>query len=43
MRQPEWTESIAVGSEEFVNHVLDQLGRRVPGRKIAGEVDYDEL
>jgi hypothetical protein len=43
IRQPEWTESIAVGSEEFVNDVLEQLGRRVSGRKIAGGVDYYEL
>jgi hypothetical protein len=43
MRQPEWTESIALGSEEFVNHMLEQLGRRVPGRNLAGGVDYYEL
>ena len=43
IRQPEWTESIAVGSEGFVNGVLEKLERRVPGRKIRSGVDHDEL
>ncbi len=43
IRQPEWTESIAVGSEGFVNGVLEKLERRVPGRKIRGGVDHYEL
>ena len=43
IRQPEWTESIAVGSEGFVNGVLEKLERRVPGRKIRSGVDHYEL
>ena len=40
IRQPEWTESIAVGSEEFVTSVLEKPGRRVPGRKIRDGIDH---
>jgi len=43
IRQPEWTESIAVGSEGFVNGVLEKLERRVPGRKIRNGADHYEL
>jgi putative transposase len=33
-RQPEWSESIAVGSEGFVRGVLEKLEVRVKGRKV---------
>lgn len=36
-RQPTWTESIAVGSEGFVEHVKEALGTRAIGRDISGE------
>ena len=42
-RQPEWTESIAVGSEGFVNAVREKLDRRVSGRKITDGIDHFEL
>ena len=34
VRQPEWTEALAVGSEGFVNGVLETLGVRARGRRI---------
>ncbi len=33
-RESQWTESIAVGSNNFVNKMLSQLGPRVKGRSI---------
>jgi len=33
-RRPEWTESVAVGSEAFVSGVLDKLKRQAPGRQV---------
>ncbi len=36
-RQPSWTESIAVGSEGFVEHVKDALGVKAIGRDITRE------
>jgi REP element-mobilizing transposase RayT len=34
VRQPEWTEALAVGSEGFVNGVLETLGVRARGRRV---------
>ncbi len=42
-REPRWTESIAVGSEEFVEKAKGQLGIRAIGREISGENDVYEL
>jgi len=42
-RQPEWTESIAVGSREFVQGVLQKLEIRAKGRKLREGDDYFEL
>jgi putative transposase len=42
-RQPEWTESIAVGSEKFVQEILEKLAPRVPGRKVRKLTDHYEL
>jgi hypothetical protein len=36
-RQPWWTESVAVGSEEFVRNTKEKLGIRAVGREVAGE------
>jgi hypothetical protein len=35
-RQPQWTESIAVGSEDFVRHTKEKLGIRAVGREVVG-------
>ena len=35
-RQPWWTESIAVGSEDFVRHTKERLGIRAVGREVVG-------
>jgi len=43
VRQPEWTESIAVGSEGFVQGVLEKLKLRAMGRKVRVGVDHHEL
>jgi putative transposase len=42
-RQPEWTESIAVGSEGFVQGVLQKLQIRAKGRKVREGDDRYEL
>ncbi|VAX09951.1 hypothetical protein MNBD_GAMMA26-1911 [hydrothermal vent metagenome] len=42
-RQPEWTESIAVGSEGFVRGVLQKLEVRAKGRKVKKGDDHYEL
>ncbi len=39
-RQPRWTESIAVGSEGFVQGVLQKLELRVKGRRVREGIDY---
>jgi len=39
-RQPEWTESIAVGSEGFVHGVLQRLAIRAKGRKVSEQDDH---
>lgn len=33
-RQPEWTESIAVGNQDYITTIKEQLGIRAKGRKI---------
>ena len=43
IRQPGWTESIAVGSEAFVQAVQEKLGLRAKGRKLKDGVDHSEL
>ena len=35
-RQPRWTESIAVGSEDFVRNTKEKLGIRAVGREVIG-------
>jgi len=42
-RRPEWTESVAVGSEAFVSSVLDKLKRQAPGRQVRTAGDHYEL
>ena len=42
-RRPEWTESVAVGSEAFVSGVLDKLKRQAPGRQLRTAGDQYEL
>ena len=42
-REPMWTESIAVGSEEFVEKTKAQLGIRAIGRKVSGGDGVYEL
>jgi len=34
VRQPEWTDSVAVGSKAYINSMLPQLKSRNPGRKL---------
>ena len=42
-RQPQWTESIAVGSEAFVRDTKAKLGIKAVGRKIMGNDETYEL
>ena len=42
-RQPQWSESIAVGSEVFVRAVLAKLQVRAKGRKVREGEDCYEL
>jgi putative transposase len=42
-RRPEWTESVAVGSEAFVSGVLDKLKRQARGRQVRTAGDHYEL
>ena len=42
-RRPEWTESIAVGSESFLRAINERLGIRAKGRKVAGGESRFEL
>ena len=42
-RDSRWTESIAVGGEEFVSRVKEELGVKAKGRKQYGEEDQYEL
>jgi REP element-mobilizing transposase RayT len=43
LRQPQWTESIAVGSKGFVQGVLQKLELQAKGRLVREVVDYYEL
>ena len=42
-RRPEWTESIAVGSESFLRTMKERLGIRAKGRKLVGGESRFEL
>ena len=42
-RQPEWTESIAVGSQTFIEGIQEKLNSRVKGRKIMESTDHYQL
>ena len=42
-RRPEWTESIAVGSESFLRAIKERLGIRAKGRKVVGRASRFEL
>ena len=42
-RRPEWTESIAVGSESFLRSIKERLGIRAKGRTVLGEKSRFEL
>ena len=42
-RQPEWTEAIAVGSEEFVQGILQKLEIQTKGRRVRERDDHYEL
>ena len=43
VRQPEWTESIAVGSEGFVQDILENLNTQGRGRRVREAGDHYEL
>ncbi len=43
VHQPQWTESIAVGSEGFVQGVVQKLGQRAKGRLVREGIDFYEL
>ena len=43
VRQPEWTEALAVGGEGFVNGVLDTLGVQARGRRVQLGTGYAML
>ena len=43
VREPRWTESIAVGSEGFVQGVLQKLKLTARGRRVRKGVDHYEL
>jgi hypothetical protein len=42
-RRPQWTESVAVGSEAFVTGVLEKLKRQGAGRQVRDAGDHYEL
>lgn len=42
-RQPHWSESIAVGSEEFTLRTEAALGFRIRGRQVIEATDHYEL
>ena len=42
-RQPQWTESIAIGAEAFVKDRKEKLGIRAVGREVIGENESYEL
>jgi putative transposase len=43
VREPRWTESVAIGSEVFVENVKDRLGIRGLGRKVIEDQGVYEL
>jgi hypothetical protein len=43
IRQPEWTEALAVGSEGFVNGVLETLGVRARRRRVRQGAEHAML
>jgi hypothetical protein len=42
-RQPQWTESIAIGAETFVRDTKEKLGIRAMGREVIGANEFYEL
>jgi putative transposase len=42
-RQPQWTESIAIGAEAFVRDTKEKLGIRAMGREVIGAGEFYEL
>ncbi|MCP4314209.1 MAG: transposase, partial [Bacteroidetes bacterium] len=42
-RQPEWTESIAVGSQTFIEGIKEKLNSRVKGRKVTESTEHYQL
>jgi hypothetical protein len=42
-RQPKWTESIAVGSKEFVEETQTKLGIKAKGRNVVANNEAYEL
>ena len=42
-REPEWTDSMAVGSEAFVGEIRERLQARQMGRKVREVNDHYEL
>ena len=42
-REPEWTESIAMGSKTFVDGIKEKLQPGLSGRKVKGTGDHYEL
>jgi len=42
-RQPQWTESIAIGAEGFVRDTKEKLGIRAMGREVIGADEFYEL
>ncbi|MEA3411768.1 MAG: transposase, partial [Pseudomonadota bacterium] len=43
VRQPAWTESIAVGSKDFVDGIREKLQPRITDRQVRGAGDHYEL
>jgi hypothetical protein len=42
-RQPQWTESIAIGTDAFVRETKEKLGIRAAGREVIGGNESYEL
>ena len=42
-REDQWTESLAVGGEEFVKEIRDKLGFRAIGRKVTKDGEQQQL
>ena len=42
-RDSKWTQSIAVGSQQFVENIKDVLGIHAKGRKVVGGVEGFQL